>query len=593
MAHSLSDWFQSLKPSPSDRIRTLITAGVFICVFLLFQWDLLKRFEFVTYDYRCLVKGTTQADPRIGVIEISDDSIAAIGRWPWERNWHAALIKILKEMGAHAVSFDVIFSEPSEETKDAALSLAIRDAGQVYLAEVVEQGQGGKKYLLRSRPEFLDYAKGTGHINLEPDRDGVMRRIPIIAELDGQLIPQLSLAIVLDELGITMKDVSYDKKHLTLNAKNKKIEIPLDKQGNFIIHWNGRWKDVYKHYSYIDVIRSYTNIKKGKEPLIPLSEFKEMIFYVGTSASGLFDIRPTPLEPSYPAVGVNLTVLDNLLQQHFIRILNYTQNLLILLALAIALFYVMRIQSYIRSAACTLGIVVGYVAVATMLFAFFGIWMQIVYSLALIFSIYFCVTLYNQISVTVEKARLMKLATRDSMTGLYNIGHFKLLFKAELTTLTLRRSDRKLSVFMSDVDNFKKTNDTYGHPVGDAVLREVSNIFKNGTRALDVVARYGGEEFIVLLPGTDVQLAANIADKMRAQLAQKVFPNEKGDFSTSISIGVTQASPDEKDIEAIIARADRALYEAKHSGKNKVMIASDTPGYQPSPTPAISSEIPK
>jgi diguanylate cyclase (GGDEF)-like protein len=329
----------------------------------------------------------------------------------------------------------------------------------------------------------------------------------------------------------------------------------------------------------VDVIRSSVAIKKGQTPIVPLSEFKGMIFYVGTSASGLYDIRPTPLEPSYPAVGVNLTILDNLLQQNFVWTLTYAENLLILLLLAVTLFYVMKIQSYTRAAGLTLGIAVGYVLAATAAFVFFDVWAQVIYSLTLILSIYLAVTLYNQISITVEKAKLMKLATRDSMTGLYNIGHFKLLFKAELTTLALRRADRKLSVFMSDVDNFKKTNDTYGHPTGDAVLREVANVLKMGTRALDVVARYGGEEFIVLLPGADAQLAATVADKMRATLAQKVFNHEKGNFSTTISIGVTQASPDEKDIEAIIARADRALYDAKHTGKNRVAIAPDTPGY--------------
>ena len=130
---------------------------------------------------------------------------------------------------------------------------------------------------------------------------------------------------------------------------------------------------------------------------------------------------------------------------------------------------------------------------------------------------------------------------------------------------------------MSDIDNFKTTNDTYGHVQGDAVLREVANAVKTSCRALDVAARYGGEEFILMLPGANVDEAYKVAEKIRKSVSEKVFFNEKGDFTTSISIGVTQVSPDDKEVDEIVARADRALYEAKRTGKNKVIIATDSP----------------
>ena len=130
---------------------------------------------------------------------------------------------------------------------------------------------------------------------------------------------------------------------------------------------------------------------------------------------------------------------------------------------------------------------------------------------------------------------------------------------------------------MADVDNFKNTNDVYGHVAGDGVLREVSVAIKNNCRALDVAARYGGEEFILMLPGANVEEAAKVAEKIRKSVKEKLFFHEKGDFHTTISLGITRVSPDDKDIETIVARADRALYEAKRTGKNRVVIASDSP----------------
>jgi two-component system, cell cycle response regulator len=139
------------------------------------------------------------------------------------------------------------------------------------------------------------------------------------------------------------------------------------------------------------------------------------------------------------------------------------------------------------------------------------------------------------------------------------------------------RQDRHLSLLMMDVDNFKKTNDTYGHVMGDEVLRELANTLKSSTRALDLVARYGGEEFIVLLPGASPEVAMKVAEKIRVSFSGRIFTHEKGIFFSSVSIGITEIAPQEQDLEAIVARADRALYEAKHTGKNKVVIASDSP----------------
>ncbi|MBI3252996.1 MAG: CHASE2 domain-containing protein [Candidatus Omnitrophica bacterium] len=552
--------------------RVLIIAVIFSAVFFLSHFNILERFEWVTYDLRSILKGPRLPDPRLAVIEISDDSVARIGRWPWERDWHAALIRALKEAGARAIIFDILFSEPSDPAKDAAFSQAIEEAGNVYLAEVAESvSPPHSKKLLTSIEAFASHSKGAGHINLEPDRDGVMRRMPLVVEAGGKRIPQLSLAYLLDEYGISVDQIQFNRGEAVLPVSGGGFRIPLDANGNLIIDWAGRWKETFRHFSYLDVIGSYARFKKGEKPAIPLETFKNKICFVGTSAVGLFDIRPTPLEPAYPAVGVNLTVLDNLLGRHFIRHLWPVQNFGILFLAALVLLQILSLKNSLKAALATVGLALGVIFLASALFIFFGIWADVIYPLVFIFAAYFAVTLYNQISVTIERTRLLKLATRDALTGLYNIGHFKMLLKAEMTTFAMRR-EKELSLLMGDVDDFKHTNDTYGHLAGDAVLRAVASIVKGNCRALDVAARYGGEEFILMLPGAGEEEAFKIAEKIRKSVQQKVFEHEKGNFSTSISIGVTPVGLSDREVDAVIDRADRALYEAKRLGKNRVVL---------------------
>ena len=567
------------KTGEQNAARVMITTTVFFGVFVLFHFNLLQRFELVTYDYRVMARGSRPADPRIVVIEMSDDSVAKIGRWPWDRDWHATMIKILKEMGAKDVVFDVIFSEKSNPEKDEIFAQAIKDAKNVYLAEIVDQDASRTKLsILTSLPEFTHWAAGGGHINLHPDIDGVMRRIPLVIQAGNREIPQMSFSVALDELKLDIMEVQKMEGGLFIFPRNQKpFVIPLDHDGNLIINWLGRWKEAYQHYSYIDVITSYVMMQKGQAPLIDLHQLNGKICYIGTSATGLFDIRPTPLEPSYPAVGVNLTVLNNVLERKFIKEFTYKENLTVLLCLALLLFWIMKLSSYFKTAVFTAAVALAYVGFTTALFVYFSVWANMIYPLTLVLATYFFVTLHNQLSVTLERAKLLKLATRDSLTGLFNIGHFKLLLKAELTTLAMR-PNRNLSILMSDVDHFKNTNDTYGHQMGDAVLKEVAAIIKSTCRALDVAARYGGEEFIVMLPGANDQEAFKVAEKIRKSISQKVFFHAKGDFSATISLGVTQVSPEEKDMAKIVERADKALYEAKHTGRDRAVIAADSPG---------------
>ena len=173
--------------------------------------------------------------------------------------------------------------------------------------------------------------------------------------------------------------------------------------------------------------------------------------------------------------------------------------------------------------------------------------------------------------VTAQKKledQLRELATRDSLTGAVNRRHF--LELAERERQRSRRSGSSLSLCMLDADHFKDVNDSYGHVAGDHVLTAIAKAVQSALRAADVLGRLGGEEFAILLPDTDLAGARVLAERARLAVAQNIVRNaDATEIRVTISIGVAELGPDEA-FEALLQRADRALYGAKGSGRNRV-----------------------
>ncbi len=167
-------------------------------------------------------------------------------------------------------------------------------------------------------------------------------------------------------------------------------------------------------------------------------------------------------------------------------------------------------------------------------------------------------------------AEVQKLALTDSLTGLYNRRGFMELGRREVQRSL--RFDRPLTAIMADVDHFKYINDTYGHGIGDLVLKTVASRCSSNIRAVDIIGRYGGEEFIVLLPETDLFTAAAVAERLRERMADLPVMAGGVSVSVSISLGVAKASADTPDLDALIRRADSALLAAKQNGRNRVEI---------------------
>jgi diguanylate cyclase (GGDEF)-like protein len=165
--------------------------------------------------------------------------------------------------------------------------------------------------------------------------------------------------------------------------------------------------------------------------------------------------------------------------------------------------------------------------------------------------------------------RIERLAIRDELTGAYNRR-----FMMECMARERSRAERlgaPFSVCVIDVDHFKAINDTFGHPAGDAVLRELPSIARGGLRAIDVFGRFGGEEFLLVLPGTALDGARVVAERLRAAVAVASFPALKK-RQVTVTVGVAEHARGEVTSD-LVGRADRALYAGKAAGRNRVEAA--------------------
>jgi diguanylate cyclase (GGDEF)-like protein len=168
--------------------------------------------------------------------------------------------------------------------------------------------------------------------------------------------------------------------------------------------------------------------------------------------------------------------------------------------------------------------------------------------------------------------QLRELALRDELTGLLNRRELHSLLQNEW--LRAVRFKRPFALGLADIDNFKSVNDTYGHPIGDRVIRHVGGVLETTLRRLDRVARFGGEEFAILMPETGRREAAIAMERVRAALAQSPcpLPEQGRSIAVTLSIGVSVPLEDADTIDGLIEAADKRLYAAKHGGRDRVCL---------------------
>gem|GEM_PF-626236 len=181
----------------------------------------------------------------------------------------------------------------------------------------------------------------------------------------------------------------------------------------------------------------------------------------------------------------------------------------------------------------------------------------------------------KQIGISLERARLFQevqsLAFTDPLTGLHNRRSLFEMSRVEFSRA--HRLNRPICCMMLDLDHFKQINDTYGHQMGDHVLQEFAKRCKNSVREMDLIGRYGGEELIIILPETNIITALQIAERICESVAEAPIKIPDGEINATVSVGVAAKDDNTTQLETLIARADQAMYIAKHKGRNRVALS--------------------
>jgi len=174
----------------------------------------------------------------------------------------------------------------------------------------------------------------------------------------------------------------------------------------------------------------------------------------------------------------------------------------------------------------------------------------------------------NHIAIAFENARLYAIAITDELTGLYTVRHFRHCIDRQIGLF--EHYGENLALLMIDIDNFKRINDTHGHVTGDFVLRQVAEIISESVRSEDLTFRYGGEEFCIILPATASQGALLVAERIRSQIEAAEIITDGVRLNVTVSIGLALCPDNSASARDLVVEADKAMYVAKKSGKNRI-----------------------
>ncbi len=362
-------------------------------LFLYFSYSrAFDEFENSAIDFRLKLRPHQDVSDDIVIIEIGDDSIEKLGKWPFPRNYHALLTNALKHSGVKTIVFDIFFSEGKKE--DEEFARAIREAGNVYMPHVFELDRENPDrsrlcatgFAARLIEVYKKPAKGVGFINVVPEIDGKIRRVPPFVEYEGVYHPHITVLAVLNNLGYSFSDVKIIPQKSFIVSED--LVIPLDENSSILVNYPDVWGKAFRHYSYIDILQSYLADVTGQEPIVDLSELKDTVCFIGLTATASPDAHPSPMEPLYPGVGVHTSLYNSVLNKSLLVRLNRWWNLLILIMLWVLTAFVTSRSRKRFVIPFIVLLMVSFVSAAVLLFCFAGIWIDVFYPVVTVAAVY-------------------------------------------------------------------------------------------------------------------------------------------------------------------------------------------------------------
>ncbi len=343
-----------------------------------------------------------KADSNLLLLAIDESSLEAFGRWPWPRDRFGYVVRYLKQAGAKAVVFDVMFFEPDENAEEFDQSFAddMHAADNVFLPMLFLAESTSIPTDLQSRatlkvewqesdrmagmqagikpptPVLAQQAHGLGVINLSADTDGPTRRIPVLGQLGGQFVPHLSVAVARYLLGADRISVKDGR------VRIGNTSVPLDADGQLLIRWHGSLEQTYhaRKYSIGAVLQAFARQQNGERPTLDATVFKDKVVFIAGTAAGLYDLRVTPFSSATPGVLIHMAALDNLLHGQGLQAAPawFSLTVLLLLCLASAGAF-MLVRSYPVKFGVTLGLAVAYYGLVAHAYGGHARWLELVF----------------------------------------------------------------------------------------------------------------------------------------------------------------------------------------------------------------------
>lgn len=546
----------------------------------------------------------------VGIDNVSHEYLTSyFGAWPMPRGVYADFINYVESQNPTAIGVDVLFVGAWNKNKDDDIRLANTFGsydnlyGAIYFDDYTRQERTPLKLSEKTKSkynfnknikpyyynnlrelyaEFLQYSKALGHINLERSKDGVIRTLPLFVRYKNDLDAEeneyyanFALKILTKYIekqeNIKIEQYNIDKNNNLLLGTKK---IPVLYSTEAILNWYNinqlKRNTTFNYVSFKDVFLSMKAQKSNQKTLLPSNYFKDKIVLLGFTADSLSDLKTVPTIKLLPGVEIYATFISNALDGSCIKKVGESASIIISLILFLLTSVILfRIKSSLVDVLSTLAISVIYIWICFWGMQVFYLWIPIVLPVLSIIFAHIMVLAIKYFFKSEDYEKVYKLAIYDALTGLYNHRFFQ--DQMRINFEACKRYGEYFSLIIVDIDKFKNFNDTYGHQVGDAVLRQVSQLLKKSLRKPDIICRYGGEEITIILPHTNNKNAFLLAEKLCKIVAENEYPVSKDlTVKVTISLGVSTYPDSATTIAEMIEIADRILYNAKSTGRNRV-----------------------
>ena len=583
-------------------ISTIIVAVIILSMLWLGHFeiyrDFINKIEQTSFDLRQNITSKYKTpDKNIVIVAVDNESYEYImdkyGEWPISRKLWADVIENIEKVNPNKIIFDLLFVKPNlnDIKADKALVDAVKKYDNVYLSmnfdytdkevrtpiklddkfkvniKIKDKNILNNDYTLFTNvrgvmDELSKVSNKIGSININRDKDGIIRNVTPVYLYQNDFYPNLSLLVGMDYLKV--KEIKYENNKLILDNNHT---IPLDNTKRTILNWYGGSHT----YLHIPLWKVANAIKKEDIKFLK-DNFENKIIYIGTTATSLSDVKSVPVDSNLSGVELNATFLNNILDNNFIKKTNIEIDLLITILLSFFVgYFVLKIDSVLKTFVFLFLTLLTYFSISVFAMQKYNLWISIVIPYISTIATFVLVYCEKYLLKSKDYEQTYKLAVTDGLTQLYNHRYFQEQMLTQLNNY--KRYKTPFSLIMIDIDFFKKFNDTYGHQSGDCVLKQVANILKRNSRTSDIACRYGGEEMSIILTNTNNKDAITTAEKICNTVRESDFilaNNEK--VKVTISVGVASVNDSIEKTQQLIEYCDKCLYKAKENGRNQVVF---------------------